>query len=103
MVAGGELGHHAAVFGMQLDLAVEGVGEQTPRAVVNSDAGLIAGRFDTQNPHDRSPQLGGHHNPGVRALASLRVGGAAFEGSLRRPRFVSGKRQSGFASGARSR
>ena len=55
MVAAGQFGHHAAVFGVQGDLAVDRVGTQAVGAragrVVHGHAGLIAGGFDAEDAH----------------------------------------------------
>ena len=45
--AGGQFGHHTAVLGMHLYLAVQGMAQQAPLAVIYGDAGFIAGCFDT--------------------------------------------------------
>jgi hypothetical protein len=51
VVAAGQFRHHAAVFGMQGDLAVDRVGTQPGAArqgrIVDGHTGLIAGSFDT--------------------------------------------------------
>ena len=47
MVARGELWNHAAVFGMNLDLTVEAIGEQACLAIVNGNACFIARCFYT--------------------------------------------------------
>ena len=47
----GQLRHHPAELGVQGHLAVEGVGQQAPIAVVEGDAGLVAGGLDSQNAH----------------------------------------------------
>ena len=51
VIAGGQLGHHASVFGMDPDLAVDGVGDQARPGVVDGDAGLVAGGFDAEDAH----------------------------------------------------
>ena len=51
VVAGCEFRHHAAVQGVQFDLAVEGVGEQAGARVVEGDAGLVAGCLDAEDQH----------------------------------------------------
>jgi hypothetical protein len=51
MVAGSNFRHHAAVFRMDMGLGIERMREQTTIAVINGDAGLIAGRFNTQYAH----------------------------------------------------
>ena len=51
MVARGELGHHAAVVGMHRHLRMQVVREQAGRAVVERQAGLVAGGFDTEDQH----------------------------------------------------
>ena len=47
MVARGELWNHTAVFGMNLDLTVEAIGEQAYLAIVNGNACFIARCFYT--------------------------------------------------------
>jgi len=47
MVARGELWNHAAVFGMNLDLTVEAIGEQAYLTIVNGNACFIARCFYT--------------------------------------------------------
>ncbi len=47
MVAGGELRHHAAELGVDLDLTVDGMSEQSAVAVVDGNAGLVAGGLDS--------------------------------------------------------
>ena len=49
MVAGGEFRHHAAVAGVQFDLAVERVRKQPGAGVVERDAGLVAGCLDAED------------------------------------------------------
>ena len=51
VIARGELRHDAAVFGVQRGLRVNFVREQAARAVVQRDACLIAGGFDSQHQH----------------------------------------------------
>ena len=51
MVARGEFGHNAAVSLVQIDLGMQGVGEQAALAVVDGDAGFIAGGFDAEDAH----------------------------------------------------
>ena len=55
VVAAGQFRDHAAIFGMQGDLAVDRVGTQpgSPRqaSVIDRYAGLIAGSFDTKDAH----------------------------------------------------
>ena len=63
VVAAGQLGHHAAVFGVHGHLGVQGVGEQSAFAVVKGDAGFVAGRFDTEYQHDACPMRMGNKRP----------------------------------------
>ena len=51
MLAGGHLRHHPAELGMQRDLTVDGVPEQTDRVVVERDTGLVTGGLDSQYSH----------------------------------------------------
>ena len=51
MVPGGDLGHHAAVLGVQIDLAVQRMREQPLFAVEQGDTRFVAGGFDSQNAH----------------------------------------------------
>ena len=51
MITRGQLRHHAAVVGVQGDLAVQGVGQQALFGVVNGDAGFIAGGLDAEDSH----------------------------------------------------
>jgi len=49
VVARGELGDDAPVERVQLDLRMQGLGEEPLTSVVEGDAGLVAGRFDAQD------------------------------------------------------
>jgi len=54
MVATGQFRHHAAVVGMQLDLAVQGMGQQAAARrgglpAQQGHPGLVAGRLDAQH------------------------------------------------------
>ena len=51
MVAGGEFGHHAAVKPVQVDLRVQGLAQHAVLAVVERDAGFVAGGFDAEGEH----------------------------------------------------
>ena len=51
MVPGGQLRDHAAVFGMELDLAVEMMGQQSPLGVVHRRRRLVAGGFYSEDSH----------------------------------------------------
>ena len=51
MVAGGQLRDHAAIFGMQLHLAVQGMAQQACVASVNGHAGFITGGLDSKHAH----------------------------------------------------
>ncbi len=42
MVARGDFRHHAAVFGVDMGLRIEGMRQQAPLAVINGNPGLIA-------------------------------------------------------------
>ena len=57
VVAAGQLGHHAAIGLVHLDLAVQRVREQArPARVAGLDqghTGFVAGRFNPQNSHNR--------------------------------------------------
>ena len=73
MVARGELGDHAAVGFMHLDLGVHHVREQPPgRGVVQRHAGLVAGGLDAEDQHGgiliqfRPFEFTGHCMPTVR-------------------------------------
>ncbi len=52
VVPRGQLGHHAAIAGVQGDLAVHGVGQQPAFRVVDGGRRLVAAGLDTQ---DRAP------------------------------------------------
>ena len=60
VVARSELGHHASELGVNRNLRVHGVREQTVLGVANRYTGLVAGGFDSQNPHPRAsiPETG---------------------------------------------
>ena len=49
MVARGQFGHHAAIQGMQVDLAEQPVGQQAAVRVVDRHRGLVAAGFDAQH------------------------------------------------------
>ena len=49
VVARGQFGHHAAIFGVQFDLAVQGVREQAALAVVDGHPGFVAGGLDAEH------------------------------------------------------
>ena len=51
VVAAGQLGHDAAVFGVHGHLRVQAVGKQAVRAGIEGDAGFVAGRFDAEYQH----------------------------------------------------
>ncbi|MNZ97186.1 hypothetical protein D3C78_1164120 [compost metagenome] len=51
VVARGQLGHHAAIDPVQVDLTEQGVGQQAALAVVQGDAGFVAGSFQAQYSH----------------------------------------------------
>ena len=51
VVARSQFRHHAAIFRMEFNLAVQYVGEQTALAVIDREAGFIAGAFDSQDYH----------------------------------------------------
>ena len=51
VITRGQLGHHAAIHTMQVDLAEQGVSQQAALAVVERDAGFIAGSFQSQYEH----------------------------------------------------
>jgi len=51
VVAGGEFGHHPAVEGVQVDLGVQRLAQHAALAVVEGDAGLVAGGFDAESEH----------------------------------------------------
>ena len=60
MVAAGQLGHHTAISGMQVHLAVERLCQQPLPGVIQGYAGFIAAGFDSQDLH------GGKHSGGGR-------------------------------------
>jgi hypothetical protein len=47
MVAGGELGDHAAIGLVHGDLGMNGVGQEPP--VIQGDAGFVAGGLDSED------------------------------------------------------
>ena len=49
VISAGQLGHHAAVLGMQIDLAVQGMRKQTALSAVQREAGFVTGSFDANN------------------------------------------------------
>lgn len=51
VIARGELGHHATIRGVQVDLRVQPVREQAGIGVVDRDAGFITGGFDAEDFH----------------------------------------------------
>ena len=51
MIPAGELGDDTAVLGMDLDLRVQCVCQQTPLSIIKRHSGLIAAGFDPQNSH----------------------------------------------------
>ena len=51
MVAGGQLRYHATVLGMQTNLAVERIAQQTAVTGIDSHAGFITGGLDSQYNH----------------------------------------------------
>ena len=51
MVARGKFRHDAAIFGVHVDLGMQGVCEQAVLGVVKRDAGFVAGRFDAEDYH----------------------------------------------------
>ena len=51
VVAGGQFRHDAAEVGVQVDLAVQDIGEQPGLRVVERDSGFVAGRLDSQYQH----------------------------------------------------
>jgi hypothetical protein len=53
VIPGRQFRHDAAVFGMHLHLAMQGVRQQPDGAVVHGRRGLVAGGFDAQHPHIR--------------------------------------------------
>ncbi len=51
VIARGQLRHHAAVWRVQADLAVQRVAEQAALAVVQAKAGFVAGSFEAKDQH----------------------------------------------------
>ena len=51
VVARSKLGHHASELGVNRNLRVHGVREQTVFGVAYRDTGLVTGGFDSQNSH----------------------------------------------------
>jgi len=51
MIPRRQLRHHATIFSMHLDLAVEQMSQQAGVAVIDCDTGFIAGCFNPQNSH----------------------------------------------------
>ena|SRR5690349_14002941 len=49
VVAGRQLGHYSSIFAMHFGLRVQRVAQQTSLTVIDSDAGFIAGGFNTEN------------------------------------------------------
>ncbi len=83
MIAGGELGHDAAIDAVHRHLRVQRMREQPAGRVVDGHAGFVAGGFDAENEHGRMPAVAaGHHDtrsarpargtPSVRVTASCR-------------------------------
>ena len=58
MVAGGELGHHAAIALMHRGLRVQGLSEQAVAGVIERDARLVAGGFDAEDAHGGQSIIG---------------------------------------------
>ena len=54
VVPAGELGHHAAVGGVEVDLAVEGVSDQPTLRIEERETGFVAGAFDAKDAHERN-------------------------------------------------
>jgi len=55
VLAGGELGHHPAVGGVDLHLGGDHVSEQPRGGVVDGRGGLVAGALDPQNAQQEAP------------------------------------------------
>ncbi len=53
VIAGGDLRHHAAVGRVQVDLAMQRMGDEALGHVVQRHARLIAAGFDAENVHSR--------------------------------------------------
>jgi hypothetical protein len=49
MIPRGEFRNHATELLVQLDLAIEAVGEQALLAIIDCDTGFVAGCFNTEN------------------------------------------------------
>ena len=61
VIARGQFRHHAAVLCVQVDLAVQTLGDDSARRVVDGDAGLVAGGLDAEDrPGQRSSVVGRH-------------------------------------------
>ena len=71
MVARGELRNDAAVVGVHRDLGVQGVGEQPASGVVEGDAGLVAGGFDTEDDHGKDWAEAGEGFASARDFADI--------------------------------
>ncbi len=81
VVARGELGNHAAVGLVQGDLRMQRVRQEPRFAVVDSDAGLVAGGFDAEDSH--RPIIGGASGASARGLPGLATAG--YNGELTQP------------------
>ena len=64
VIARGKLRHHASVLGMDGDLRMHEVGEQTARGVVHRNSGLVAGRLDSKDTHRRTVSVPAFGRPG---------------------------------------
>ena len=51
MVARGQFRYHAAIITVQIDLAVQGMGQQTALGIIYGDAGFVAGGLNAENFH----------------------------------------------------
>lgn len=51
MIPGGQFRDHAAIFGMQVHLAIQGMAEQALTAIVNGHTGFITGGLDPKHAH----------------------------------------------------
>ena len=59
VIPGRELGDHAPIGRVQLDLAREPLGPDSGAGLVEGDAGLVAARFDPKDTHRQALQLTG--------------------------------------------
>ena len=69
MIARGELGHHAAVGAVQLDLAEEPVRQQARVLIEHRRGAFVTGGFDGEHAHERNSTAVAARAHGDRHLA----------------------------------